>query len=106
MRCPKTDELPVVTEWQTKIYCPNCKHYSTGQCSNPDRKNDIDPCPLANVEPIELKNEFNYKVHQKVYIKPQNVYGEIVNRQLSTIGVLYEIKTDDNRFWITEDHLE
>jgi hypothetical protein len=106
MRCPKMDELPVFTEWQTKIYCPNCKHYSTGQCSNPARKDDTTPCPLINVEPIEIKNEFNFKIHQKVYIKPQNVNGEIVNRQLSTIGVLYEIKTDDNRFWITEDHLE
>jgi hypothetical protein len=61
---------------------------------------------MTNVEPVEYAGEFKHKVHQKVIIKPQNVEGEIVNRQLSSIGVLYEIKTADNRFWITENHLE
>jgi len=106
MRCPKMDELPIISDWQIKIYCPNCKHYSCGQCSNPARKNDTDPCPMANVEPVEYKGDFTFKVCQKVLVKPQNVEGEIVNRQLSSIGVLYEIRTTDNRFWITEDHLE
>ena len=103
------EELPVVTEWQTKIYCPNCKHYSSGQCCNPERKNNTDPCPLTNVEPIELKSNFKFKTHQKVIVKTHDaiIYGEIVNRQLSTIGILYEINAEgNNRFWITEDYLE
>ena len=98
MRCPRMDQLPVINEWQTKIYCPNCKHYASGQCCNPTRKNDNDPCPLANVEPVEIAAEFKFKVYAKVLVKPQNVEGEITNRQLSTIGLLYEIKTNDNGY--------
>ena len=105
MRCPRMDAMPVVTEWQTKIYCPNCKHYSTGQCNNPARKNNDDPCPMKNVEPIEYADVFNRVIGQKVVVKPQNVEGKIINRQLSNIGVLYEIETENDRFWITEDHL-
>ncbi len=102
------DELPVVNEWQTKIYCPNCKHYCTGRCNNPNRKSDTDPCPLINVEPVELQTEFKFTVHSQVKVKIfDGVFdAEVVNRQLSTIGVLYEIKTADNRFWITEECLE
>nr|NIQ13248.1 hypothetical protein [Candidatus Dadabacteria bacterium] len=100
------DELPVVSEWQMKIYCPNCKHYSIGQCVNPARKSDNDACPLTNVEPVELKPNYKFEIHQKVRVNPHNVYGKIINRKASTIGILYEITTDDNRFWITENHLE
>lgn len=106
MRCPKMEELPVITEWQTKIYCPNCKYYFSGECSNPTRKNNTDPCPLLNVEPVEIKDEFKFEVKQNVFVKPQNLRGEITNRILSRIGRIYEITTEDNRFWITEDQLE
>lgn len=44
-KCPKLDENPVVTDWQMKIVCPDCKHYCNGQCNNPKRKED-EPCPL------------------------------------------------------------
>lgn len=108
MHCPRMDELPVITEWQIKIYCPNCKHYSSGECCNPDRKNNTDPCPIVNVEPLEIASEFKFKIYQKVLVKTIDavICGEIVNRQVSTIGILYEIKAENNRFWITEDHLE
>ena len=107
MRCQKMEELPVVTEWQTKIYCPNCKYYYSGQCCNPERKNNT-PCQLANVEPLELKNKFKFKVYQQVIVKTHDaiIYGKIADRQLSTIGPLYEIAAGENRFWITEDCLE
>jgi hypothetical protein len=61
---------------------------------------------MKNVEPVEYAGEFVFKVFQKVKVKPQNVEAIIVNKQSSTIGILYEVETADNRFWITEDHLE
>lgn len=108
MHCPRMEELPVVTEWQTKIYCPNCKYYSSGECCNPDRKNNTDPCPIANVEPLEIATEFKFKIYQKILVKTAHtiIHGKIINRQASTIGTLYEIEAEGNKFWITEDHLE
>jgi len=99
------DELPVVTEWQTKIYCPNCKFYSTGQCLNPSRKNDTDACPLSNVEPIELQTEFKFKVNSTVLLKQHNITGKITNRKITSIGPLYEIEVFNDKFWVTEDQI-
>lgn len=45
-RCKKMDELPVVVEWQSAIYCPNCAHYSSGECRNPLRTGPDSKCPF------------------------------------------------------------
>jgi hypothetical protein len=49
MRCKQTERLPVTTEWQGQVLCPQCKHYWQGQCGNAARCNGDDPCPFDSV---------------------------------------------------------
>lgn len=105
MRCPKMDELPVYTEWQSKIYCPNCKHYSTGECNNPQRKTETDPCPMKNIEPVELQN-YKFTNSRIVTIKHLDKKGLILNRKATKLGNLYEIQINDENCWLLEDLLE
>jgi hypothetical protein len=49
MRCKQTDRMPVTTEWQDEVLCPQCKHYWQGQCGNPARCQVDDPCPFDGV---------------------------------------------------------
>jgi hypothetical protein len=56
------DELPVTTEWQNAIYCPNCAHYSLGTCSNPTRTSQDGPCPFDGKElPLKLVEIDDFK---------------------------------------------
>ncbi len=106
MRCPRADEQPVVNEWQLQILCPNCKHYSCGECHNPTRKTETDECPIKNLEFKEVTENAKFKRYQKVKVSPDFV-ATIVNAQLSTIGMMYEVERDDNsRIWVHESFLE
>jgi hypothetical protein len=105
MRCPRTDEHPVVTEWQLKVLCPNCKHYSCGECNNPQRKEATDPCPIKNLEFKEVTDTTKFKMHQEVTL--HGIAVKIRNMQMSTIGMLYEVETaDKDRRWVPESFLE
>lgn len=70
MRCPRMDELPVVTEWQNRILCPDCKFYHKGTCQNPIREKETDRCPFENMETVEIKRENNMDVY---YVKPKGL---------------------------------
>ena len=49
MRCKQTNRIPVVTEWQDEVPCPQCQHYRQGSCVNPCRDHALAPCPFDGV---------------------------------------------------------
>jgi hypothetical protein len=53
-RCNKLHDLPpVVTDWQQKVWCPDCEYYDCGLCSNPMRRDSNAACPFdAKVLPL------------------------------------------------------
>jgi hypothetical protein len=55
--CKKLHELPsVATDWQMRIWCPDCEHYDRGTCGNPPRSDDNTPCPFDGKK-VPLRKE-------------------------------------------------
>ncbi len=47
MRCKQTDRVPVITEWQAEVLCPDCEHYREGLCApSSGRRRPDEPCPF------------------------------------------------------------
>lgn len=112
-RCKKMDELPVTTEWQNAIYCPNCAHYSLGKCCNPTRTSEESKCPFDGKElPLKLVGEdFKYEVGTNVVVETQPgmaCNAKIIDRKVSDFGNLYQVdwsehfKEAKNSPWILE----
>ena len=96
-KCKKLDDLPVVSEWQNAVYCPNCAHYSKGQCSNPARISAESACPFDNKElPVKLigSEDFKFNIGQTVLAEFQPKMfcnAKIIDRKTSDFGNLYQL---------------
>jgi len=58
--CKQVDrvELQVVNDGQLEVLCPKCGFYCKGQCANPNRHKDSDPCPFDGKPlPVEVVEE-------------------------------------------------
>ena len=107
MRCKKMDELPVVTEWQNEIYCPNCKHYTTGECKNPARVDENSKCPFDGKELlVKLVEESELKIGQNVVAEldcSNRLIGTIIEKTESKFGNMYRLKLEHGYSpWILE----
>lgn len=49
MRCKQLDRMPVVSEWQQEVLCPQCGHHRDGSCGNASRSHLESPCPFDGV---------------------------------------------------------
>ena len=81
--CKKLQELPsVATDWQMRIWCPDCEHYDRGTCGNPPRSDDNTPCPFdgkavpLREETVDLDNSKSVKLlDAAVRTEPQRLPG-------------------------------
>lgn len=49
-KCKQMEHLPVISDGQLEVKCPKCSHFHKGQCVNPNRHNEADPCPFDGKE--------------------------------------------------------
>jgi hypothetical protein len=112
--CKKLYELPsVATDWQQTTWCPECKFYDRGTCSDPTRTGDNTLCPFdgkalplreltvdpSNNEPQELLEDAagtKLERHSRCAALEQAIQRRIVQRTGERIQGL-EVEVTEER---------